>query len=51
MKGWCEDCQSPQPISPTGKMIGTWGSASYKRIDAHKHPKEPKMCDGSGKLL
>lgn len=53
VKAWCPECDTLQVISPTGLQIPgvVGGSASYKRLDLHKHPLKAKVCAGSGRLV
>lgn len=48
----CPDCEVPQKITDTGeRRHPTRGTDRWWRIDVHKHPTEPKVCDGSGKKV
>jgi hypothetical protein len=45
----CPGCDELQKITDTGeRRHASRGTDKWWRIDAHKHPLKPEMCDGSG---
>lgn len=52
-KGHCPDCGELTGITVTDKPVGRTGTAMRWRVDMHRDPRaaEPKVCDGSGKLI
>lgn len=60
VKGFCEDCQSPQEIVPTDQPVGKTGSAMRWKFTVHpRESSEQKRgciavieaCPGSNKLV
>lgn len=48
----CPDCDALVGISPTReRQHPTRGTSMWWRVDVHKHPNRPELCDGSGKKV
>lgn len=49
---WCPDCDTLVGISATGeRQHPVIGTATWWRIDIHKHPARAELCKGSGKKV
>lgn len=46
-KAWCPVCDTLQGITPNG--VDPRLSNKRQRIDVHKHPEKPEVCEGSGR--
>lgn len=48
-QGWCPDCETLREITPTGEEIPKRRGQRYWQLVVH--PKDGKICEGSGKKI